>query len=106
VRDLGASSFEARERATKELARLGSKAEDVLRAALLAGSDLEVRRRAEPLLKLFADGRLGGRERRCLAVLEQIGSVEARALLRELATGSPGARLTTEAKAVLGRMRK
>ncbi len=103
VQDLGASSFEARERATKELARLGANAEDALRAVLLTGSDLEVRRRAEALLKPFAEGRLIARERRCLAVLEQVGSAEARTLLRELAGGAPGARLTTEAKAVLGR---
>jgi WD40 repeat protein len=106
VQDLGGSSFDVRERATKELARLGAKAEDALRAALLAGRDLEVRRRAEGLLKPFAHNRLGARERRCLAVLEQIGSAEAQKVLRELAGGAPGARLTIEAKAILGRLNR
>ena len=45
VRDLGSADYEARERATKQLADLGEKAEYALRAALLGGTDLEVRRR-------------------------------------------------------------
>jgi hypothetical protein len=106
VQDLGGSSFDVRERAMKELARLGAKAEDALRAALLNGSDLEVRRRAEALLKPFADNRLAARERRCLAVIEQVASAEAQKLLRELARGAPGARLTIEAKAILERLNR
>ena len=44
------------------------------------------------------------RERRAVAALEWIGTPAARAVLRALADGASGARLTAEAKTALGRM--
>src|SRR5439155_2092414 len=44
-------------------------------------------------------------EQRGVALLERIGSAEARQVLRELAKGMPSAPLTRQAKAALGRMR-
>ncbi len=104
VRDLASSSYEVRERAFRELAALGEKAEDALRAALLGGADLEMQRRAERLLKRLEGEPQPNREWRYVALLEQIGSSEARQLLGELARGEPGARLTQEAKATLQRL--
>jgi hypothetical protein len=44
------------------------------------------------------------RAARALEVLEHLGTADARALLRALAGGSPGARLTGEARAALQRL--
>ncbi|HTU18889.1 MAG TPA: hypothetical protein VMG10_12590 [Gemmataceae bacterium] len=44
------------------------------------------------------------RDSRALEVLEQLGTPEARGLLRRLADGAPEARLTREARAVLQRL--
>ena len=41
---------------------------------------------------------------RAVAVLEQIGTPEAKQLLLNLSEGAPEARLTREAKAALGRL--
>ncbi|HKB34805.1 MAG TPA: hypothetical protein VKD72_00015, partial [Gemmataceae bacterium] len=41
---------------------------------------------------------------RATAVLERLGTTEARRLLQTLAVGAPGARLTEQAKAALGRL--
>jgi hypothetical protein len=46
------------------------------------------------------------RQLRAVAVLERIGSDDARALLRTLADGAEGASLTQEAKASLARLAK
>jgi WD40 repeat protein len=104
VRDLGSADYQTRENATRQLAALGEKAEDALRAAVLRGGDLEARRRAERLLRPLAGRTLPAAQRRCLALLEQIGSAEAREQLRQLAKGAPGARLTLEAQAALERL--
>src|SRR5262249_29347817 len=104
VSDLGSIDYQTPENATSKLAGLVSKAEDALRAALLRGGDLEVRRRAERLLKRLQVGSLPAAQRRSLVLLEQIGSAEAREQLRQLAKGAPRARLTLEAQAVLERL--
>jgi hypothetical protein len=104
VRDLGSARFEVRERATKELAALGEKAGDALRDVLVAGTDLEQRRRAERLLRQFQDRPGTNREWRCAGLLAQMNTHEARQLLRKLAGGSPGALLTREAKRALERL--
>jgi hypothetical protein len=67
---------------------------------------LELRRRAERLLKLFEGRPHPNPEWRCAALLEQIGSADARQLLRKLAGGWPQARLTQEAKRALERLER
>jgi hypothetical protein len=106
IAQLDDDSFEVREKATQELAKLPG-AESALRKALDGTASAEVRERAR-----FA---LEARERaessaewaaalRALEVLEQLGTPEARDWLRTLAKGEPRARLTQEAKAALKRL--
>jgi hypothetical protein len=74
-----------------------------LRRALEQKPTLDVRKRLLALLeKVPASG--SPRPLRAVAVLERIATAEARALLRELAEGEPGDRLTHAAVAALARM--
>jgi hypothetical protein len=104
--DLDAPEFERRESATKRLAGWGDTAHAALREALRGKPSAEVRRRLEGLL---ADPRLvrqpeARRGVRAVRLLECIGSLAARQVLRELAEGMPEARLTQDAKASLDRL--
>jgi RNA polymerase sigma factor (sigma-70 family) len=107
--DLEGDAFAQRERAAKELEKLGSAVEPALREAV-AGSDApELRRRLGALLaKGQAERRTPSAARlqflRALEVLERIGRPEARRVLRELADGAQAAWQTCEAKAVLDRL--
>jgi hypothetical protein len=77
----------------------------VLRDALEKRPSLEVRRRIDRLLEKLAD--LSAEQRRAIRsveLLEQLGTPQARALLRKLSSGATGARLTRDAKAALGRL--
>jgi WD40 repeat protein len=102
--DLDSDDFEARERATRELRRLGELAEPALRQALADDPPLEARRRLQTLL---ADLRTGGgitdptylRVQRSLEALELSGSAEARRLIDALAAGPADSWLAGEAKA-------
>jgi hypothetical protein len=104
--DLESEQFAVREKAQEELAALGDLAEPALRRSLENKPSLEMRRRVQTLLE-----RLRGpvtrpellQALRALAVLEDIGTPEARRLLQELTKGAPEARLTREAKASLRR---
>jgi RNA polymerase sigma factor (sigma-70 family) len=104
VTDLDKGQFVVREKATKELEGLGESAEPTLREALSERPSLETRRRIQGLLEKLA-APSGGRLRllRALEVLEHMSSDKARAVLKTLATGAPGARLTEEARAAVGR---
>lgn len=107
VRLLDDGQFQRRERATRELARLGEAAAPVLAEALAGPLAAEARRRAERLYEAATDlpstgERLAGR--RAVAVLELAGTPDARAVLQGLAGGLPEARLTADARAALGRL--
>jgi hypothetical protein len=105
--DLESEQFAVRDKAQKELEDLGDLAESALRQALANKPTLEVRRRVQVVLE-----RLRGPETRpellqalrAVAVLEDIGTSEARRLLERLAKGAPEARLTRDAKAALQRL--
>src|SRR5262249_42200886 len=100
---LDAERFEDRERATKELAKLGEGAAPALREAAEGAASPEVRRRARELLDKA--GESSGEQLRlvrAVEVLERCGTAEAKSLLERLAGGA-GARLTREAKAALAR---
>jgi hypothetical protein len=105
--DLDAEQFDVREKAQAALEELGELAEPALQEALANKPTPEVRRRVQAVL----DGLRGPvtrpeglRSLRALAVLESIATPAARQLLRELAAGTPEARLTREAKASLSRI--
>ncbi len=101
--DLDSETFKVRERAATELERLGPAAEPSLRRALEGRPGLEARQRIEQLLAKREAVRLS--EARAVEVLEHVRSAEALRYLESLAAGAPGAALTREARAALGRVR-
>src|SRR5262245_20264878 len=103
VADLDHNAFAVRERAFRELERLGPAVEPALRKALERRPGPEVRRRVEELLLRLASGRLA--DSRAIEVLEHIGNTEARELLRLLAEGASHLSRTQEAKGALARLR-
>ncbi|MGH7223303.1 MAG: PQQ-binding-like beta-propeller repeat protein, partial [Gemmataceae bacterium] len=105
VADLDSGEFAVREAATKELERIGEQADPLLRETLKTKPTLEVRRRIEGLLARprFPIAGESLRGVRAIQVLEHLGTPEARNLLRKLAEGADGARLTEEARQALRR---
>jgi hypothetical protein len=107
IADLDADSFETREKASRVLGEAGPHARAAVLAALEAGPAPEKKRRLEevrdrmdragPSLEML-------RPTRALELLERLGTPEARKLVEELAGGSPGARLTLDARATLRRL--
>jgi len=110
IADLESAQFKVREKASKELGNGGTTAVAALKHALKGNRTVEFRRRAEALLsKLEAQGALTpeqGRQQRALAVLEILGTAEARQLLDQLAAGAPEAWLTQEAQAARQRLQE
>lgn len=108
VADLDADAFAVREKATKELAALGSGVLPLLRRELQTAGSQEARRRLQALVSELTPhlGPDAFRRWRAEQALELAGTAEARALLREWAAGLPNAELTEEARAALGRLEK
>jgi hypothetical protein len=106
VEELNSGKFAVRDRAEAELGRLGEAAGPALRKALEGRPAEELRRRVLKLIERLeavpTAERL--REVRAVEVLERIGTAEARGVLKGLAGGAPGARLTREAQAALERL--
>jgi dipeptidyl aminopeptidase/acylaminoacyl peptidase len=100
---LDSESFAEREKATRELERLGASAEGALRKALQSRPSLEVHRRLTRLLARFSTDWL--RTQRALEALELSGMPQAQQVLEVLAKGAPGFRQTQEAKQALRRLR-
>jgi WD40 repeat protein len=104
VRDLDADSFETRERASAELAKLGPVAHAALRKALESPSP-EVRRRAARLLPGKGDPEpLSNEELRALRAVEALqraGTPDVRPALQKLAAAGPGSPVGQEAAAAL-----
>jgi hypothetical protein len=107
IADLDSAQFQVRSRASQELEQLGELAEPALRRALAGHPSPEVRRRLEALLAGVED-RTWPPEQLCVLraveVLEHVATAKARRVLRSVADGAPGARLTQEAKASLERL--
>jgi len=95
VADLDSDAFRVRERASRELERLGESATAALRTVETAGKTEEARARARRLLEGIEAGRL--RAERAVEVLEMIGDAAARDVLAGLAGGDPAAPLTRDA---------
>jgi hypothetical protein len=107
VADLDSDRFAERERASRELRRIGLAALPALRRALDGKPSLEMGRRIERLLQDIEteipppDVR---RAARAVAILESAGGAEARQLLEALAGGPANDYLTEQARAALGRV--
>jgi RNA polymerase sigma factor (sigma-70 family) len=105
--DLDGDEFADRERAARELEKLGELAEPALRKALAGQPGAEVRRQVERLLaKLDGPVRAAEVRRglRAVEVLEQVGTPEAQRELARLAREAPGGRIEKEAKGALKRL--
>ena len=109
ISELNSDDFTAREKANHELEKLAETAEPELHKALQAQPAPEIRQRVERLLERL-QGPTRTRERlrlvRANEVLEKIGTMEARQVLRALAQGAPDAALTKDARAALERLEK
>ncbi|HEY7315463.1 MAG TPA: hypothetical protein VH643_39400 [Gemmataceae bacterium] len=110
LQKLDSDDFREREEATGELKKLGDAAEPALRQALQRKPTLESRRRLQQLLDdLDAAGHVSSerlRSLRIIEVLERIGDKPARDVLRQIADGPAGTRLTEEARASLRRWQR
>ncbi len=104
--DLNADDFPVRERATDRLKTLGYDARSFVLTALLDEPPPEARRRltsilSSPELTKYSTETI--RKVRAVQTLEQIGTPEAKTLLKILADGTPEARQTQQARAALER---
>jgi hypothetical protein len=110
---LGSEQFQVREKATRELQKLGADAAPALQLALFKQSlSLEARRRIEDLLtNLKKSGTaLPDSEPRSIllsvSILEEINNADAVQVLRELAKGPADAIVAQQARAALRRLKK
>jgi WD40 repeat protein len=106
--ELSSPKFPVREKAFKELEKLGELAEPALQQALATKPDLEMRRRLELLLNNLHNSALRPeklRQIRAVEILEMLATKEALALLARLGTGFVADRQTREAKESLERLR-
>jgi WD40 repeat protein len=107
IADLDDDDFAVRERASRELKRLGGLAEPALRRVLRAPPSLEVGQRVKALLRQIPEP---SSDRLCLlilrgiSVLERARTAKARALLRDLAKRQPDTFPGREAEAALQRL--
>jgi WD40 repeat protein len=112
IAGLDGDTFDAREAAEAELAKLGRRAEPALRKALAETTSAEARRRAGRLLARWgppatAEYPAGqARELRAVWALELAGTPEAKKLLAEWAGAGVGERLCEAADAALQRLRR
>jgi WD40 repeat protein len=107
IAELDDQRFAVRQKAAAELERVAESAELVLRQAARDTKSIEVKRLLERVLgRLKADSPESLRAVRAVEALEAMARPEAAALLKELAAGAAGARLTREAVAALRRAEK
>jgi hypothetical protein len=104
--ELDADSFQKRQAASRELARLGEMAEAALQRTLKDGPSLEMVRRIERLLAKLERGPAPEtlRALRAIEVLEHLATPGAKRCLKALAKGAAEARQTRDAKAALARL--
>jgi len=98
--DLESETFAVRERARKDLDRLGGSAVPAARAWAVKTESLETKRRLASFLERHDTGTLSPEELRgvrAVEFLEHAATPAARTLLAELATGEPTAELTIRA---------
>ncbi|HEY7156135.1 MAG TPA: PQQ-binding-like beta-propeller repeat protein [Gemmataceae bacterium] len=104
---LDSDEFAVREKATRDLTAIAEAVEPRLRRAMTKDASLEMRRRLQAILEAprsLVPPAETVRRLRAVAVMERIATEEARALLRELAKGEAGDRLTRAAVTALARL--
>jgi WD40 repeat protein len=106
IAQLDSTSFKERTLAMRELEYVGDVAGAALSKVLEQKPSLEMRKRIEILLAKLTSPPSGEtlRSLRAIVILTAIGGDKARAILRTLAEGAPGARVTEAARAALKRM--
>ncbi len=108
LQDLSSETFAVREKASKELIKIGDLAEPSLRKALAADPTPEAKQRLEKIIDRLTGPITtpdGLQAVRAVEALENIGG-EAKSLLAKYAAGAPGALLTREATQALQRLAK
>jgi WD40 repeat protein len=106
VSQLNHEQYKVRERAISELNKMGEQIVPALDKALAANPTLESKLRLQGLRNRMTTMPLKGdrlRAVRAVEVLERIGTPQARQVLEALATGDPGAILTSSAREALER---
>jgi hypothetical protein len=108
IAELGSEKYETRERASKELGKLGGFTEPALRKHLDKQLTLEIRKRIEKLLDAIDEARnapTGDNLRllRAVEALETLGSAAALEILEAWSKGVSGVLLTEESTAALRR---
>ncbi len=109
IADLDADDFAARESASEELSKVGENAGPALRKALAGNPSAEASRRIDKLLEAFKVPTMTPEDLRlirAIEVLENVGTGEARAILKRLSEGTPQAQPTQEATQALARLEK
>jgi WD40 repeat protein/beta-lactamase regulating signal transducer with metallopeptidase domain len=107
IADLETDKFAVRQEAIANLLKAGEQAVPALQKVLGAEPALETRLRVEELLDKLTGGTLTAEQLRlvrAVEALEKIATPEARAVLRALAGGAPGALPTREARAAFDRL--
>src|SRR5262245_44186845 len=107
--ELGSDKFGVRDQARRKLEEQGVFARDALIKASKRELPLETLRRVEALLRRIEDARNDPefvRNQRALEVLEQIGSQQAKRLLKQWVTGSAAAYLAKESAEMLQRLER
>jgi RNA polymerase sigma factor (sigma-70 family) len=108
IADLDSDQFAVRDAATQKLKQFGPEVAVIYSEVLAGNPSLELRRRLEALQANIKETMRTSdvlRGVRAVAVLESIGTPDARQLLELLAKGAPGSRITQEAGAAVLRMR-
>jgi hypothetical protein len=111
IRDLDAEEFAVRERAERELEKMGLQAAFALGQVVDDSPSLEVRTRARRLLARLDSKQVEAafgpaQARKVVAVLTKLGSPQARGVLKELARQGPDTLLGREARNGLERMNR
>jgi WD40 repeat protein len=107
IEDLAGDDPKARERAAGELLELGDQSSRPLERLLAQSKTPAARQRVEQLLRQLNAPLTDGnklRELRAIHVLEQIGTLEGRTVLRRIEGNASGTRLGMEAKSALQRL--
>jgi hypothetical protein len=108
IRDLDSDEWRVREKASTDLAKVGTPALSLLKKTLVSPPSLEVRKRVQRLLRLLDPTELPTEDlvaMRGVQTLEYMGTPEARKLLEQLAGGGDH-RLTTEATEAIRRLNR